>query len=260
MPDETITLSLPIELDNDGFLDRQCPWSECGRTFKVLDEDWNTKLSPAVAYCPFCGHEAEPSEFNTPEQLEYFREAAEAEVRRQLGLMLDGVARDFNRRAPKRGPLTMRMDASSPRVSIPVQPTALDAMAMKINCDRCHCQFAVVGAGFFCPACGHNSADQTFDQAIAASRNALAVLPSNADTIADPDARDTVSRQLIEAQIGNLVTAFQRFADVSYPRLPGYEKLPRQSAFQRLSDGDDLWAAVGALGTLPFSTLRSWTI
>src|SRR4051794_18496217 len=41
------------------------------------------------------------------------------------------------------------------------------------------------------------------------------------------------------------MTAFQRFADASYPRLPGYEMPSRRNAFQNISEGDQLWSAAG---------------
>ena len=64
-------LSLPIETDDDGYLDRRCPWGECNLDFKILSDDWSNFVSNEVAYCPFCRHEAEASDFITPEQLEY---------------------------------------------------------------------------------------------------------------------------------------------------------------------------------------------
>ena len=39
-----MTLSVPFQIDDDGYFDRQCPWSECGFTFKVLFEDWGEKF------------------------------------------------------------------------------------------------------------------------------------------------------------------------------------------------------------------------
>ncbi len=245
MPDESFVINLPIELDDDGYLDRQCPWSECGRAFKVMNDDWEAKVSVGCAYCPFCGHESEPSDFSTPEREEYFREAALAFMNQQLVRMLGDVARDFNRSMPKRGPISMRMDVSSPSVSVPLQPAAQDTMTMRVACERCECRFAVIGAGFFCPTCRYNSAGHTLEQAVAAARRALSVLPTVMDSISDADARDQVARHLIEAQIGNLVTAFQRFAEVELPRLPASEKPPRRNAFQNITEGDRLWSAAG---------------
>ncbi|MDP9357502.1 MAG: hypothetical protein M3R02_19885 [Chloroflexota bacterium] len=246
--DDSITLSVPIELDDEGYWDRQCPWEDCGRAFKVLFEDWKAKVPDEVARYPFCGYEAEPTAFNTPEQAEYLRQVAMAEVQRQIGQMLGGVASDFNRRMPKRGLVTMRMDVSSPPIPVLLQPAAQEQMTLRITCERCECRFAVVGAGFFCPACGHNSADHTFDQAVTAARNALQALPDIRAALGDRDAADQVTRHLIEAQIGNLVMAFQRFAEASFPRLPGYAKPPRRNAFQNLAEGEQLWAGAGGTG------------
>jgi Zn finger protein HypA/HybF involved in hydrogenase expression len=51
-------------------------------------------------------------------------------------------------------------------------------MTLRITCETCGCCYAVVGVGYFCPACGHNSADVTFDQSVDRARHAIAALPA----------------------------------------------------------------------------------
>lgn len=92
--DEETMLPETIELDDEGYWDRQCPWEECGRPFKALFADWTEKVPDERALCPFCRHEAEPGDFNTPEQTEYFCQAAMAEMQRRLGRMLGGLDLD----------------------------------------------------------------------------------------------------------------------------------------------------------------------
>ncbi len=238
-----VALSVPFQIDDDGYFDRQCPWSECGFTFKVLFEDWRDKVPDEWAYCPFCRHRAEPTEFNTPEQIEYMKQLAYNEVLQRFDQGLRASAESFNHQ-PQRGFVTLRLEVSTPQTTIPMPPAAEEAMTLRIACEVCGCRFAVIGAGYFCPACGHNSAGQTFIQSLARARTLVASLSTIA-ALVDPDTRAQMTTALIESALGMLVTAFQRFAEAEYPHLPHPVQTPRRNAFQNLTEGSALWEAAG---------------
>ena len=86
-------------------------------------------------------------------------------------------------------------------------------MRLRIVCPACSCRYAVIGAAFFCPACGHNAADLMFSQSIAGIRNALDALPGVRAAIPDRDTAETTARLLVENGLQNAVTAFQRYAE-----------------------------------------------
>jgi hypothetical protein len=239
-------ISITIELDDDGYWDRHCPWEECGFFFKILYEDWKDKVSNEAAYCPFCRHQAEASDFHTEEQAEYIRQAALAHITPMLGDWLRGEARSFNQSQPQGGLISMRMDVSVPPVMVPVPPATADAMTLRITCEQCSCRFAVVGAAYFCHACGHNSAEHTFGQSLTSARASIQALSTVTAAITDKDAAAQAARMLTEGTLGSLVTAFQRFAEVLYPRLPNASvATPRRNAFQNLDEGSRLWEAAG---------------
>lgn len=48
---EHIRIEFQIPLDEDRYLDRRCPWSECGADFKVQFDDWGAKIHNGMAYC-----------------------------------------------------------------------------------------------------------------------------------------------------------------------------------------------------------------
>jgi hypothetical protein len=116
-------------------------------------------------------------------------------------------------------------------------------MRLKIACPACACRYAVIGAAFFCPACGHNAADQIFTQSIESARRALDALPAIRAALADADTAENTIRQLVENGLQNAVTAFQRYAEAllaaRFPSSPP----PRRNAFQNLADGSDIWRA-----------------
>jgi len=128
---------------------------------------------------------------------------------------------------------------------VAVTPEALDSMRLQIQCDRCSCTYAVVGAGFFCPLCGKNSARHTFHQAIAKARNAVEVARELGSREGDRDAAAEAGRDALKNQINNLVTAFQRFGEAGYAELPKYTVPASRNLFQRLLEASEKWEEAG---------------
>ena len=95
--ERSIKISIDLEIDEDGFLDRVCPNSNCAIDFKVLFDDWRDKVQDKVVYCPNCRFEAESGEWNTPEQLEYIEQTAERYILQKLDKALTRDTRRFNR-------------------------------------------------------------------------------------------------------------------------------------------------------------------
>lgn len=92
-------------------------------------------------------------------------------------------------------------------------------MQLKITCPECACHYAVVGAAFFCPACGHNSADLMFTQSLQGIGSVMDALGNVRIAIADKDVAETTVRQSVEAGLQNAVTSYQRYAESLYSRL-----------------------------------------
>ena len=71
-------ISIPMPLDNDGFLRRQCP--HCNSLFKwhhgPANEDAEHAANPAAYHCPLCGQPAQTDRWNTAEQNEYIEGVA----------------------------------------------------------------------------------------------------------------------------------------------------------------------------------------
>ncbi|MDE0561982.1 hypothetical protein OU792_18440, partial [Algoriphagus sp. NF] len=64
---EKMILSIPLETDADGYLDKECPSEECLFQFKIKPKDWEKVEQNDVAFCPFCRHEDEPENWYTTE-------------------------------------------------------------------------------------------------------------------------------------------------------------------------------------------------
>lgn len=241
----TREISITLRSDEDGFFDRACPADACQSEFKVLMEHWRSKVPDERAWCPFCGHSEAPQEFNTTAQLDHIRRAAVSEVQRVLHRGLRASASDFNRRQPRNSWFQMRMDVRSAAPQRPLPPAAAEIMRTEFVCSECECKYRVVGSAFFCPACGNNCADQTFDQTLARVRKSVDIYLELASTLNRDDAA-LLRTQLLEGGLSDLVTAFQHLAELKFPKLPAAAGVPlRRNVFQNLTAGSAAWASAG---------------
>ena len=238
-------LSIPIEYDEDGYLDRECPADECLFQFKVLADDWKDKVRDEEVFCPSCGHTAESGSWMTQEQVEHVRKAAVAQVSGQLGKAMARDASQWNRRQPKGSLISITMKVNQRPMQVLLPPAAAEPMQLKITCPACECRYAVVGAAFFCPSCGHNAADLQFSQSVTGITQSLDAIGAVRAAITNRDTAENTVRFLVENGLQNAVTAFQRYAEALYARLPTASPA-RRNAFQNLAEGSGLWS--GATG------------
>src|SRR5262249_42098681 len=132
-------------------------------------------------------------------------------------------ARAFNARQPRGGLISMSMSVKPSHAPILLPPQAGETLRQDFVCDACACRYSSVGAAFFCPACGHNSAQSTFGAAVRTVRDSVVALPSIRSAVeaaADVDAAENTIRQLLENGLVKLVASFQRFAEATFYALP----------------------------------------
>lgn len=98
----------------------------------------------------------------------------------------------------------------------------------------------MIGTAYFCPACGHNPADQQFSQSINGIERSLDAVDAVRVSITDRDIAESTGRLIIENGLQNAVTAFQRCAEAIYSSLSLAAKA-RRNAFQNLTEGGQLW-------------------
>lgn len=240
-----VQVPIQMPLDDKGYFDRQCPSEECRAEFKVLFDDWRDKVRDEVVFCPICRQESPSTEWNTEAQTEYIKNAAMAHLMGVVDDALHRDAEDFNRRQPRGGFITMSMSYTPDPTPIVVPPDVAEAMRQEYACELCGCRYSAIGAAFFCPACGHNSARSTFATAIQTVRAAIATIPAVREAVTaatDPDtAADTV-RHILENGLVKLVASFQRYAEAVFLALPNASSFAvRKNLFQNLADSSQRW-------------------
>jgi len=234
-----VRISIPIALDNEGYYDRICPSAECGAEFKVLFEDWRSSVRDEVVYCPTCRFEAAAPEWHNPAQRSQICEAGLRYARGEIEAGLAQSAQEFNRAQPRDGFISMRMSHEPSALPVLMPMRAAELLRQRWTCEECQCRYASLGAAFFCPSCGHNSAVATFDHTIATVRKSVDAIPSLSALLERGEASD-LARRIVEDGFVKLVGTFQRFAEASYAAIANAAPA-RPNAFQSIDEASDLW-------------------
>lgn len=239
------TISVPIQDNEEDYFDRECPSEDCLFQFKILSEDWKNKVSDEVVHCPNCGHVADSGKWWTKEQIEHAKQAALAQLKSKISGALRNDAKNWNRKQPRNNfvSITLKVDSVTQQVSLP--SAVIDPMRLKITCPKCDCHYAVIGAAYFCPACGHNSAEQQFRLSLNGISQSLNALDEVRSAISDKDVLGNTIRMIVENSLQNAVTAFQRCVESKYFEIDSTTKI-RRNVFQNLADGSQIW--IDAIG------------
>lgn len=253
-----VKVPIQLPLDEKGYMDRQCPSEECQTEFKVLYEDWRDRVRDEAVFCPICRFESPSTEWNTDSQQEHIQRASMAYLNKVVNQAMREDARAFNTRQRRGSLISMSMSVKPSYSPILISPQAADALRQQFVCEYCHCQYSSVGAAFFCPACGHNSAQSTFAASIQTVRTTVINLPSIRATVeatADKDAAENTIRQLLENGLVKLVASFQRFAEATFQALPNSSNFQvRKNLFQNLNESTALWRNATGRGYENFLT------
>lgn len=240
---QRIEVRIPVEADEDGYLDKECPSDLCLFQFKVHEEDWTNLVSDDGVFCPMCRHSAPADSWWTREQLK----GAERQVIEQLEAHLDEAlrrgAKEFNRRQRSSGFVRMSLEVRGTRARRAIVPLAsTEPLDLRITCEACTARYAVVGSAFFCPACGHSSATRVFDDSVRKVRlkaEASESLPAHYARLGSKNEGEILARSLLETALSDCVVAFQRLCEQLYAAHAGTPVAP--NVFQRLEAGSQRW-------------------
>ncbi|WP_234837179.1 hypothetical protein [Sinorhizobium meliloti] len=101
--------------------------------------------------------------------------------------------------------ITLEVKGGHDMTLLPVSAAA--PMRLKTKCEKCQCRYSYVGAAFFCPSCGENSASHTFAQTLSTIRAAAQLGDKLRETL-DADRAETIVRTLLEKGMQDTVMSF----------------------------------------------------
>ncbi|MBF0314306.1 MAG: hypothetical protein HQK50_07205 [Oligoflexia bacterium] len=240
------SILVPINADNDGYIDKECPVNDCLFSFKVNETDWSNLFKDEAVYCPQCGHAAPSKCWWTREQVEEAKRQALNLIKSQIGNILFEGAREAQNRN-RTGFIKLKIQYCGTNSRYIIMPiSAQEEMEQKVTCDKCNARFSVVGIAFFCPCCGHNSIEKMFDNSLNKVTNKLNSLQAIQKILLDSGQRDAAAitcQSIVETSLSDCVTAFQYFCDKKYKAPEGEKKVPANS-FQRIEFGNTAWKKV----------------
>lgn len=242
---ESTKVSIPLETDADGYFDKECPAENCLFGFKVHGEDWKAIIRDEEMFCPSCRHAAPAKSWFTTEQVERAKEQAVAHMQGRINSAMREDAQAWNRRQPRNSFLKITMNVSGgggPPLLLPI--AAAEPMRLRTQCDACGCRYSYIGAAFFCPACGENSAKHTFTQTLSTIRTSVRSGPQIRQAF-EKDEAENLMRMLLEKGFQDAVMCFQRLNEQQVELLSEPPAV-RRNLFQNLEDGSRFWeAAIG---------------
>lgn len=237
-------VSIPIETDENGFIDKECPDEECMFVFKVNEVDWKNNFKDESVFCPMCGNESTSDTFWTTEQINNAHKQAGEYLKGKIHKAIKDDSKNFNRRQPKGGFISMSMNVKGhtpQKLIIPIP--SQDIFEQKISCEKCESRYSVVGSAFFCPCCGHNSVEQTFNNTINKIESSIKNIPTIREALDEisKDQSENTCQTLIEKCLLDSVVAFQRYCDLKYSKHKNSKSKIPFNAFQKLDIGGKLW-------------------
>lgn len=236
-------ISVPIKADAEGYIDKECPRKECLFPFKVKQDDWKFLFKDEAVYCPMCRYSAPAKSFWTMEQVENAKKQALKFLKGKIGVALKEGLKDFNRMQNRNSFINISLKVTGTHPQLCILPiSAIKEFERKIKCDECNANYAVIGSAYFCPCCGNNSVEKTFNESLSKVEIKLKNIPviKKAIEITSKDEAEITCRSVIETALNDCVVAFQRFCEATYINDKTNETLSL-NVFQRLEDGSKLW-------------------
>lgn len=237
------SLSVSIESDEKGYIDKQCPSKDCEFLFKVNCEDWSNIFKDQAVWCPLCRYEAPADQWFTVNQVKHIHDEALTIVQAKIHNAMLSDAQRFNSSQTRNKFVSMSFQIKGgKRRTHAIPASAAEEMRLEIECEECNTRFAVVGSAFFCPACGYNSVIRTYNDSlrkIRIKKDSIPVVKSALTEAVGKDEAEVTCRSLLETCISDGVVAFQKYCEGLY----SYYGKPPFNAFQRLEQGSELWKA-----------------
>lgn len=253
-------ISVPVKADAEGYLDKECPNTECLFAFKVNQDDWKSLFRDEAVYCPMCGHNAPAKSFWTTEQIENATSQGYKYLRGKIDAALEEGANNFNLRQDQNSFFTMSFKVTGTNSQHYILPiSAKKEFERKLKCDECNANFAVIGSAFFCPCCGNNSVEKTFNESLSKVEIKLNNIPiiKKAIEAVSKDEAEITCHSLIESALNDCVVAFQRFCEATFAKENPTVKLSA-NVFQRLEDGSRHWKEVFNQGYDDWLTVKEF--
>lgn len=148
-------MSITIPKDRDGRVARECPNTLCSPAYFKITPGTGITEGQELAYCPYCGFEAEPSDFTTKEQIRYAEDIMLKEAEGSINAMIKDAFRLGPSGKKKMGDGFISMEMSfKPGTRSHVRRPYEDEVRRDVVCPHCTLDQTVFGLATWCSDCG----------------------------------------------------------------------------------------------------------
>ncbi len=192
------SISVKIHSDEDGFIGRECPNSECEGYFKV-ESGTGIQEENLPCICPYCGHTASHDNFRTTEQSEYAKSVAFREINEAVRKDLKKLEFDHKPKGPFGIGFSMKLQ---PGPGVPLHYYREKELETEIVCSNCTLRYSVYGVFAFCPDCGVHNSLQILDKSLEVVEKML----NMAETV-----ESDIATMLVENALEDCLSTFDGF-------------------------------------------------
>lgn len=201
-------------------------------------KDWEEKVPDEEVHCPMCGHIDTSEKWWTQTKLKGMQnlvaDYAMALISEKLDEAFGGLAR-----STRRNKFVKIIYKLGRRITFENNPIGQsEEWETDVKCEECGTRYSVIGSAYFCPCCGHDSAESAFEESMNSIEKMLEFLSEMKQMLTNSYGRDkaeTMCRSLLESSLGDMFSVFQKFAACYYDKLTG--KTSRVNNFQIVEKG-----------------------
>lgn len=237
-------ISIDIPIDDNGYIDRQCPNDECRNFFKVKFEDWKNIINDEIVYCPICKYKAPAIEWNTPEQTEYIKSYGIKVIQNKIGEAIKKDANNFNKRQ-KPSLISMSLEYKPGDTIITIPPSVAKELEQYYYCKKCKCRYSYLGTAYFCPACGTENTIDNINEWLSNIDNFInkyeKIENALITTLSEENVKSYLS-QIMEEHYCKIVTIFQKYSEYLFYNYTNSEEIKfKKNIFQNLDESSKKW-------------------
>jgi hypothetical protein len=147
--------SITIPTDADGMAGRECPSSSCTPAYFKVKLGTGITAGQTVAYCPYCRHSGEPSDYTTSEQKRFAKDIVMREAEEGISRMInDALGLGATGRKKIGGGFLSVQITHKPSPPRRVRRPSEDGLRRDVVCPHCGLHHAVFGLATWCSDCG----------------------------------------------------------------------------------------------------------
>lgn len=219
---------------------------------RTISDDHRQRIrrepGPGQTVCPYSGHMADDEEFTHTDDIEAVKKHVLWLAENDVNSWLGDWTKDFNRRQPKGGFITMKMDHKPRRRPKPL--AIREDLLRSLDCGICGRAYGVYALALFCPDCGAPNIALHFHREVELIGEQIAL----ADEL-DAQGRLEIAYRLMGNAHEDVLTAFEATLKIVHSHLvrthlpEQVEKLTGKkavgNAFQNVERGREVFARIG---------------